>query len=206
MEGNFYEKYWSGASEKRSDFNIKWPKLKKFIPLEKNVVILDFGCGNGAILKEMSVLNPDARYIGVDVSETGLSQARKNFPNVAFYKISDGGKIPLENESADFIFSSEVLEHVYDTENAISELQRILKPGGKILLTVPYHGFVKNILIAITNFNRHFDPAGSHIRFFSKKTLLRLLKRFNFNVIKYGYYGRFYPVSHSIWVLAAKNL
>lgn len=204
MVEGFYEKYWSGTEGDLSDFKIKWPILKNFIPLEKDRIIFDFGCGRGSILREMAVINPDARYIGVDVSETALNQARRNLPDKVFYKISDGGKIPLENESVDFVFSSEVLEHIYDVENAFSELKRILKPGGRILLTVPYHGFIKNILIIIFGFNRHFDPVGPHIRFFSKKSLFGLLNKFGFGVIKYGYYGRFYPVPHSIYVLAEK--
>lgn len=205
MKEGFYEKYWSGADEKRLDFNIKWPKLKKFIPLEKETIILDFGCGNGAILREMALINPEAKYVGVDVSETALEAAKKSFPLAAFYKISDIEKTPLENQSVDFIFSSEVLEHIFNVENAFSEFKRVLKPGGKILLTVPYHGFIKNILIAIFAFNNHFNPASSHIRFFSKKTLFDLLNKFGFGVIKYGYYGRFYPIPHSIWVLGERE-
>jgi len=50
----FYEKYWSdNKNEYLSDFNLKWPKLKKFIPLERGVVIVDFGCGNGRVIQEM---------------------------------------------------------------------------------------------------------------------------------------------------------
>ncbi len=201
----FYENYWLGADGNLSDFKKKWPILKSFIPLESGKTILDFGCGNGVILKEMTVLNPEARYIGIDVSGTALEMAKKKLPTAVFYKVGDGEKIPLGDKSVDFIFSSEVLEHIYDVENAVSELQRILKPGGKFLLTVPYHGFIKNILIAIFAFNRHFNPIGSHIRFFSKKTLFFLLNKFSFNVIKYGYYGRFYPIPHSIHVLAEKK-
>lgn len=204
MKEGFYEKYWSRPEGNLSDFKQKWPVLKNFIPLEKEKVILDFGCGNGAILREMAILNPEARYIGIDVSGVALEAAKKKLPATVFYKVGDGEKFPLSDKSIDFVFSSEVLEHVYDIENALSELQRVLKPGGKILLTVPYHGFIKNILITIFAFNRHFDPAGPHIRFFSKKTLFDLLNKFDFNVIKYGYYGRFYPISHSIYVLAEK--
>lgn len=205
MEGKFYENYWLQKKERLSDFDIKWPKLKKLIPLDDNLIILDFGCGHGLILKEMTLINPSANYIGVDVSETGLVQAKNNLPSGIFYKITDGGKIPLDDKSVDFIFSSEVFEHIYDINNAFSELKRILKPKGKILLTVPYHGFIKNILITIFNFNKHFNPTGPHIRFFSKKMLFGLLKKFGFDIINYGYYGRFYPISHSIWVLGSKN-
>ena len=165
----FYENYWSGDNDQLSDFNIKWPVLKKFIPKEEGKTILDFGCGKAAVLKEMEILNPKAKYFGVDISETALKRAKNNFPSAVFYKVADGEKIPIIDKSVDFVFSSEVLEHIYDVENALSELQRILKQEGKILLTVPYHGFIKNILITIFAFNKHFDPAGSHINFFLKK-------------------------------------
>jgi len=165
----FYENYWGGNVGYLGDFNLKWPKLKKLIPLEDNITIIDFGCGNGKILEEIKKINPKANLIGLDVSETALEQARKNLPEVELYKINDGEKIPLKSEIADFIFSSEVIEHIYDIENAFSEMARILRPGGKILLTTPYHGLIKNLLITIFAFNKHFNPVGSHIRFFTKK-------------------------------------
>lgn len=206
MTKQFYENYWKGQDDYLSDFTLKWPKLRKFIPIENNIIIVDFGCGNGKILSEIKKINSKAKLIGLDVSITALEQAKKDFPEIEFYKITDGGKFPFNDETIDFIFSSEVIEHIYDTENAFSEIARILKPGGKILLTTPYHGFVKNLLITFFAFNKHFNPTGAHIRFFSKKTLLDLLNKNNLTPVKIGYYGRIYPISHSIYILAEKKL
>jgi len=205
MINQFYENYWSDKQGHLSDFKIKWPKLKKFISLEKEIVIVDFGCGNGQVIKEIKLINPEAEYIGLDVSEKALEKARKILPNHKFYKIEDGAEFPLNDNSVDFIFSSEVIEHIYDTENAFSEIARILKPDGKLLITTPYHGLIKNLLITVLNFNKHFNPTSPHIRFFSKKSLFNLLNRFGFEILKYGYYGRFYPIPHSIFVLAKKK-
>ena len=201
----FYEKYWSdNKNEYLSDFNLKWPKLKKFISLERGAVIVDFGCGNGRVIQEMKKINPQAEYIGLDVSEMALKSAAAILPDCKFYKIEDGGNLPLENNFVDFVFSSEVIEHIYDTENAFSEISRILKPGGKLLLTTPYHGLSKNLLIVLFAFDKHFNPTGPHIRFFSKKMLFNFLEKYGFKIVKYGYYGRFFPISHSIYVLAKK--
>lgn len=201
----FYERYWNNDSGHLPDFHIKWPKLRQFIPNQKNITILDFGCGQGAILEELKKINPDARYIGLDVSGTALEKAKKRLPGVEFHLIVDGEKLPLGDRIVDFIFSSEVIEHIYDTENAFSEMTRILKPGGQVLLTTPYHGFLKNLAITLTGFDKHFDPFGPHIRFFSKKTLLDGLRGRGLDILKVGYYGRFYPLSHSIFVLAKKT-
>lgn len=205
MTKQFYENYWQSEPNYLSDFHLKWPKLKKFIPLQAGVSIVDFGCGNGKILSEIYKINPQANLTGLDVSQAAINQAKRRLPGVKFYKINDGGLIPLEDGSVDFIFSSEVIEHVYDTENAFTEFSRILKPGGRILLTTPYHGLIKNILIALLSFDRHFNPTGAHIRFFTKKSLFDILKKYKLQIIKYGYYGRFWPIPHSIYVLAEKR-
>ena len=210
----FYEKYISthtgqlygdlGLGAIRRQFPIWQKYFGKFLPKEKSAKIGDFGCGNGIILKTIKSINPEARLIGLDVSETALSEARITLPEAEFYKITDGGQLPLKDKIADFVFSSEVLEHIYDVENAFSEIARILKLGGRLLLTTPYHGLLKNILIALFSFNKHFNPTGPHIRFFSKRTLFSLLKKNGFEIEKYGFYGRFYPLSHSIYILAKK--
>lgn len=204
MTQQFYENYWLDSTECLHDFRLKWPRLKKVIPSDTGVVVVDFGCGNGQIIREMNKINPKAEYIGLDISETALKSAKAILPGCKFYKIEDGGSFPLKDKSVDFIFSSEVIEHVYDTENAFSEISRILKANGKLLLTTPYHGFVKNLLIALFAFDSHFNPIGPHIRFFSKRTISNLLKRYGMEPIKYYYYGRFFPLSHSIVVLAKK--
>ena len=205
MANEFYNRYWGERGEGHlSDFDLKWPKLKRYIPLEERVTIADFGCGGGEILREISLINPSAKLIGLDVSDRALKRARQRLPQGNFHKIEDGGQFPLENRSADFVFSSEVIEHVYDTENAAAEITRILRPGGEVLMTMPYHGFLKNLLIVFLGFDRHFDPVGPHVRFFSKKTITGLLERAGLKVVHYDYYGRFFPFSHSMVVLAKK--
>ena len=100
----FYENYWGGNVGYLGDFNLKWPKLKKLIPLEDNITIIDFGCGNGKILEEIKKINLKAKLIGLDVSETALEQARKNLPEVKFYKINDGEKFLLRARSRILFF------------------------------------------------------------------------------------------------------
>lgn len=203
MVAKFYERYWHASSEQAPDQRLKWPKLKRFIPMT-NVTLVDVGCGNGLIGKEIVAINPKATYIGLDVSAEALKMARKHLPQARLRQIEDGGPLPLADASIDFVFSSEVLEHVYDTENAFREMARILKPGGRALLTVPYHGLLKNVLIALFAFDRHYDPIGAHVRFFTKRTLRRELIKVGVRPVRFGYYGRFWPFSHSIYVLAEK--
>ena len=69
------------------------------------------------------------------------------------------------------MWCSEVLEHVADTAHLLLEVRRVLRPGGRLLVTVPYHGRVKAALIALTRFEAHFDPLGQHLRFYTRRSL-----------------------------------
>jgi len=201
----FYERYWDVRENELDDFPLKWSKLLPHIPREKGIVILDFGCGAGHLIEEMRRVNPEARFVGVDVSHEALARAKTRCPYAEFHHVLESEQISLPSASVDFIFSSEVIEHVYDTEWMAGEMARVLRPGGRLLLTTPYHGFWKNLAIVLLGFDRHFNPTGPHVRFFSKKSLATLLEKFGVKPVSCDYYGRVHPFSHSIVVLAEKR-
>jgi SAM-dependent methyltransferase len=90
--------------------------------------ILDVGCGN----KPYQHLFKDVRYIGLEIdSENSREQKRADY----FY---DGKLFPFEDKSFATVICNQVLEHVFEPEHLISEMSRCLKPGGKLLLTVPF--------------------------------------------------------------------
>ena len=198
---SFYDRYWAKRNV-CGYFELRWNVLKKYIPRDNGVVIIDFGCGKGQALEKMAEINPNATYIGLDVTDVALDTAKSKLPHVEFRKIEDGGKIPIQDDFADFVLASEVIEHVYDVENTLLEISRILKPNGALLLTTPYHGLIKNILIAIFSFEKHFDPAGGHIRFFTKNSLFKSLENAGLHPKEYGYFGRIYPIPHCIYLLS----
>ena len=200
---HYYERYWQDL-ETLSDFSYKWPIIKKLIPVDKGIKILDFGCGKGIISSEISKINPSAIITGIDVSKKALKSARQKVPNHSFIYVNEGKNLPFKENCFDFIIASDVLEHIYDTELAFNELYRVLKHNGKILITVPYYGFIKNIIIALFFFDYIYEPTTPHIRFFTKKTLLKSLERVNLQLVKFGHYGKFYPVSSGMFVLAKK--
>lgn len=205
MPHPFYDKYWQHRNGcPVGNFDLKWPYLARFIPREKNIAILDYGCGRGEAIYEMQKVSPYARYMGIDVSNYAIEAAQQRIPSGTFLSVSDGERFLLDDNSIDFVFSSEVIEHVYDTEHAASELARVLKKGGKMLITTPFHGFIKNLFITTFAFDRHFDPTGGHVRFFTKRSLESLLERHGFRVLECDYFGRFYPLSHSIVMVAEK--
>ena len=65
-----------------------------------------------------------------------------------------------------------------------------MRDGGGLALTTPYHGRLKNLAIAAVGFDRHFAVEGDHVRFFSDRSLRRLLEETGFDVVRVEHFGR----------------
>jgi 2-polyprenyl-3-methyl-5-hydroxy-6-metoxy-1,4-benzoquinol methylase len=169
----------------------------------KNKLILDIGCGNGwltAILiqKGFEVYGIDASESGVEIANQRKECQAENGGKKRFF-VQDLNTDYLPNELVnlkfDTIISTEVVEHLYDPRKYISFCKQILQQnnGGEVLITTPYHGYLKNILIAVTGkFDAHVSALwdGGHIKFWSKKTLTQLLEEADFKVTDFVGCGR----------------
>ena len=115
-----------------NDFFITRVGLLDFISSNAHEIkgrILDVGCGE----KPYANLFAATEYIGIDIEQSGHDHARSNID--VFY---DGLNIPFEDNSFDSIVCFEVLEHVFEPNKIVQEMHRVLKPGGKVLLTTPF--------------------------------------------------------------------
>ena len=120
--------------------------------------MLDLGCGAGRFVAALRDAGADP--VGVEIAEAALERARRNAPGADLRLLEPDGSLPLEHGSVDLVWCSEVLEHVADTEHLLLEARRVLRRGGRLLITVPFHGRVKAALIGLLRFERHFDPTG----------------------------------------------
>ena len=84
--------------------------------------------------------------------------------------VEPDGSLPLGHGEVDLVWCSETLEHIPDVGHTLLEVRRVLRPGGRLLATVPYHP-----PIALVRFDRQFDPLGQHVRFFTRRSLARTL-------------------------------
>lgn len=104
-------------------------KIRHYAPqLQGN--LLDFGCGAKPY---KSLFSHVASYTGVDIENTGHSHANEQ---IDYYY--DGKTLPFENDRFDSIFTTEVFEHIFNLDDILVELNRVLKPGGKMLITCPF--------------------------------------------------------------------
>lgn len=91
--------------------------------------LLDFGCGS----KPYKALFTVSEYVGADIEVSGHDHRHEAID--VYY---DGKTLPFADDSFDSVFSSEVFEHVFNLSQILDELHRVLKPGGHMLLTVPF--------------------------------------------------------------------
>lgn len=155
--------------------------------------LLDLGCGNGSL--SHVVAQQGWQVIGVDNSPKGINIAQSSFPDCQFI-CGDIYDLPFLSmvHSFDLVLAVEVIEHLYYPKELVRAAKKCLKPNGRLILTTPYHGYLKNLILAITGkLDNHFTVLwdNGHIKFFSVKTLTQLLKNEGAYDIKFQCAGRF---------------
>jgi 2-polyprenyl-3-methyl-5-hydroxy-6-metoxy-1,4-benzoquinol methylase len=161
--------------------------------------VLDLGCGNGFSANQLSELGYEV--IGVDSSESGIEIARKAYPKVKFVVDSAYNDLAAKYGRFQAVTSLEVIEHCYDPRKFAERLYEVLEPGGLGIISTPYHGYLKNLALALTgDLDKHFTALwdGGHIKFFSIRTLSILLREKGFEQLKFYRVGRIPPLAKSM--------
>ena len=126
------------------------------------------GCGNGYTTGRLASLGYDVT--GVDASETGIELARSVFSETTFIRSLIDKDLAENTGSANFdlVISSDVIEHLYRPSDLFEAAVSLLKPHGQILVGTPYHGYLKDLTLAVTGkMDNHFSVLddGGHIKF-----------------------------------------
>jgi 2-polyprenyl-3-methyl-5-hydroxy-6-metoxy-1,4-benzoquinol methylase len=142
--------------------------------------VLDLGCGEGWFAAELS--RAGAEVLAVDVAEEPLRRARHRHPQLHTQLIDGEGAWEIADASFDVVWAGEVIEHVADTSRWLSELRRVLRSGGRLLLTTPQLGRFQLLSAALSRaaFAQRFDPQGDHLRHYDRATLGALITSFGF--------------------------
>jgi ubiquinone/menaquinone biosynthesis C-methylase UbiE len=135
--------------------------------------VLDAGCGEGAFSAALAAAG--ALPVGVDVAVEPLRRARERNPGIAFELA--GRELPFADGTFDAVWAAELLEHVQDVPALLAELARVLRSGGRLLVTTPDHPLRLRLALALRRraFEEHFDPRSDHVRFFTARTLATLI-------------------------------
>jgi 2-polyprenyl-3-methyl-5-hydroxy-6-metoxy-1,4-benzoquinol methylase len=146
--------------------------------------VLDVGCGEGYFAH--CLVRAGAEVIAADVSQEALRRARARERELELALITDSGAWPLADASFDVVWAGETIEHVLDTAGWVSEVRRVLRSGGTLLVSTPAHGRALMLALALSGkrFDRHFEPRGDHLRFYSTRSLRALLDDFGFEQVR----------------------
>ena len=178
----YYEAFWRDAPRDPEPW--AWQRRRALLlgEAKPGESVLDLGCGAGRFVAALREAGSDP--VGVEVAPAALERAAANAPGADLRLLGDDGTIPLEHGPVDLVWCSEVLEHVADGAELLLEARRVLRRGGRLLVTVPFHGRVKAAAVALTRFDAHFDPQGQHLRFFTRSSLERTLRAAGFDDIR----------------------
>lgn len=165
--------------------------------------ILDIGCQSGFLCGQLKRLGHEP--YGVEVVEDLLADAQREYPSLNFQLANCEESIPFEDGFLDIVWAGDVIEHIRFTDVFINEINRVLKQGGLFVLTTPMHNRLKSMIIAICNFEKHFDPEFPHLRFYTAKSLKRVLEKRGFKLDVVKYIGRVAPIANTIFAVAKKE-
>jgi demethylmenaquinone methyltransferase/2-methoxy-6-polyprenyl-1,4-benzoquinol methylase len=106
-------------------------KVAKAVDSKSGQVILDLAAGTGS--SSVALVKPGVKVIATDFSEGMLAEGRKRHPELDF-QFADATKLPFKDQSVDAVTISFGLRNVVDVELALSEMYRVLKPGGRVVI------------------------------------------------------------------------
>jgi 2-polyprenyl-3-methyl-5-hydroxy-6-metoxy-1,4-benzoquinol methylase len=181
---NYHEALWEGVPEGLEPIDFARRRGFLLSHVRKGVRVLDVGCGEGRFAAELARIG--AHPVGIDVAAEPLRRARARHPALDLRQVRAAGAWPLQDASFDVVWAGEVIEHVADTAGWLSEVRRVLCPGGTLLLSTPDHGRLEMLRWALAPraFEARFDPRADHLRFYTRGMLGRLLGDFGFEQVQ----------------------
>lgn len=183
------------------------PAVSKILEDIRPERMFDLGCGNGSVARFYS----DAGWsvTGVDPSEKGIAQAQASYPDLDLHHGSAYDDLASRFGTFPVVLSLEVVEHLYAPRCFARTAFELLEPGGTLVLSTPYHGYLKNVVLALTGkMDAHFTALWDHghIKFWSERTLAALLREGGFSNICFRRVGRIPPIAKSMIAIARKPL
>lgn len=155
--------------------------------------IVELGCGNGAFAETLAGMGYEVTAF--DASDDGHEVASSRRTTARFFQASvyDEDLASRLGGDHDLAVSLEVIEHLYYPRRLFAAAHALLRSGGTLVLSTPYHGYLKNLALAVAGgWDKHFTVGwdGGHIKFFSNETLGRMAAEHGFTQIEFAGAGR----------------
>lgn len=174
--------------------------IKKHLVDARIERLLDLGCGEGNLSIKVAEALHCKEIFGVDVNDRALQKAR--LKGIKTFVVDLNSTLPFLDNSFDLVLMTEVIEHLYNVDQALSEAHRILRRNGYMILSTPnLAGWLNRFVLLLgyqpylTNVSLHYDVGklfrkpketgceGQHIRVFTLRALKQLLRLYGFKII-----------------------
>ena len=205
----FYAERWKSAEAGKPEtdplINSKAEQLRLLLVKRPGARVVDAGCGAGALTLQYASEAAEVRAFDVSEEAVHAARAKPDAEGVRFEAADLEAEWPVADAWADVVVSSDVVEHLFEYPSYFAQASRVLKPGGLLYLTTPYHGRLKSVLLVLCAFDRHFCAyGGGHIRFFTDAHLRRLAGWHGFDNAHVTHLGRHWPLWKNAILLAEK--
>jgi SAM-dependent methyltransferase len=144
--------------------------LERYFPEAKN--FMEIGCGTGFVLSGVKETRPGLTLFGSEIFSAGLTFAAQRLPEVELFQM-DARRIPFREEF-DIIGAFDVLEHIREDEEVLSQMHQATRKGGGILVTVPHHPFLWS----------QVDDLSRHARRYKTRELKVKVERAGFKIVR----------------------
>lgn len=167
--------------------------------------VFELGCGNGVVAGALS--NLGYSITAIDTSESGVRFARTAAPDGRIEVGSAYDDLAGRYGRFDVVLSLEVIEHLLSPARCAEVIADLLNPGGRAIISTPYHGYLKNLAIAaVGKWDLHHTALweGGHIKFWSRATLAKLFRSAGLVEVAFYRVGRIPPLAKSMVCVFAK--
>jgi 2-polyprenyl-3-methyl-5-hydroxy-6-metoxy-1,4-benzoquinol methylase len=180
------------------------PVLRE-IALLKPARVFEIGAGSG--LMASRIAKEGSEVFAIEPSKSGVEQCRKHYPDVHIDEGSAYDKLAEKYGRFPAVVSLEVIEHLYSPRAFAENVFDLLQPGGTCIVSTPYHGYLKNLALALSGkMDAHFTALweGGHIKFWSQRTIATLLSDAGLIVKRIHRVGRIPALAKSMIVIAER--
>jgi 2-polyprenyl-6-hydroxyphenyl methylase/3-demethylubiquinone-9 3-methyltransferase len=182
-------------------------KILRRISAGRRLRLVDVGCGDGYGAASYAAAGHEVQ--GFDASAEEIQRARQAHPDLRLEvaSIYDADIVARWNGPVDGVVALEVVEHLFDPKAFFTQTHRLLNEGGRLIVSTPYHGYLKNLTLAVLGlWDRHHgvDWDGGHIKFFSWGSLSEMARKAGFRNPRFIGVGRI-PFLWKSMVLTAEK-